>query len=259
LNIRSLAIRTELGLAATRGRVTDRGDHVVVETPDDPLYYFGNYLVMPAPPQVGEVGFWSRRFAEELGVNPDIRHVAFRWDGLSGDTGAIDELRAAGFTVEVDDVMIATDVASAAAPYALRRLAPSELDAASDLHWLVSERHDQQFRTFLDRRAIWQRELVSRGDAAFWGAFHGLQLVGSLGLVPLGDVARYQDVITHPDHRKRGIAAALVSTSASDVRAIGLRLVIVTAAGSNASRIYARAGFQLAEKTVSACRVPPVT
>ena len=46
--VRSLALTTELALATTRGRITDRGDYIVVETPDDPGYYFGNLLVLPA-------------------------------------------------------------------------------------------------------------------------------------------------------------------------------------------------------------------
>ena len=263
MNIRSLAIQTELGLAATRGHVIDRGDYIVVETPDDPIYYFGNYLVMPAPPQVGEVGFWTRRFDDELGKkNRAIRHVAFRWDGTTGDTGARDELRAAGFTVEVDDVLVAEPhaIAPRRAPDGIdvRPLATTDLEAVSDLAWLISDRHDEQFRTFLDRRRAWQQKLVARGVATFWGAFERSRLVGSLGLVPLGAVARYQDVVTHPDLRRRGIAAALIDASARAAATAGTQqLVIIALSGSDPGRIYTRVGFRLAERTTSACRIPP--
>ena len=47
MNVRSLALTTDLALHATRGRVTDRGNYLVVETPDDPGYYYGNLLVLP--------------------------------------------------------------------------------------------------------------------------------------------------------------------------------------------------------------------
>ena len=106
--VQSLGLTTELALLATRGTVEDRGDYLVVRTPDDPGYYYGNLLVLPAAPQVGEVAFWTRRFGDELGGDPAIRHVTFLWDGVSGDTGAADELRAAGFTIEQTETMVAT-------------------------------------------------------------------------------------------------------------------------------------------------------
>ncbi|HET9989302.1 MAG TPA: hypothetical protein VFQ65_12315, partial [Kofleriaceae bacterium] len=66
-------------------------------------------------------------------------------------------------------------------------------------------------------------------------------------------VARYQDVQTAVAYRKRGLASALLAAAARDVPAD--RYVIMTA-GGEAERVYARAGFQLAEHTVSACRRP---
>src|SRR3990167_9250036 len=109
--VRSLGLTTELELARTRGDVIDRDDYLVVVTPEDPSYYFGNLLVLPAPPQVGEVSYWTRRFAHELGRDPAIRHVALRWDGISGDVGALDELVTAGFRVAVTEGMVATAIA----------------------------------------------------------------------------------------------------------------------------------------------------
>ena len=90
MHIRSVGLATDLELAATRSVITDRGNYLVVATPDDPDYYFGNMLVLPAAPQVGEVAYWSRKFAEEL-PDPRIRHMTLRWDGITGDTGATDE------------------------------------------------------------------------------------------------------------------------------------------------------------------------
>src|SRR5689334_5941579 len=105
--IRGLGLTTELGLFATRSRIVDREDYLVVTTPDDPSYYYGNLLVLPAAPQVGEVAFWTRRFHEELGGNPEIRHVTLSWDGTTGDAGDTAALAAAGFVVEHVQVMAA--------------------------------------------------------------------------------------------------------------------------------------------------------
>lgn len=245
MRVRSLALTTELALAATRGRILDRGDYIVVETPDDPGYYYGNLVVMPAPPQVGEVAFWTRRFHDHF---PDAEHVTLWWDGIRGDAGAEDELVAAGFTLERSVVMVADAIASAPAILPLRELAALEI--TEELAWTLADRHDESYRQFLQRRAAWQRQLVVRGTGKFWGAFDGARLVASLGLVELGNLGRYQDVQTLPAYRGRGLASALLHTAA---RASSVERVVVLAARGD---LYERAGFRQLERTVSACRYP---
>jgi GNAT superfamily N-acetyltransferase len=255
--VRSLALATELGLARTRGQVTDRGDYLVVETPDDPSYAHGNLLVLPAPPQVGEVAYWTRKFASELGGNPAIKHVTLWWDGTSGDAGAVDELRAAGFEISVHQFMAATTVDAPATSFEIRPLRPDEVEATADIGWILGDRHDEQYRSFLDRRATWHGALVARGAATFWGAFDEGKLVATLGLVPLGDVARYQDVQTLPSHQRRGIAGALLAASARHAIAGGVeRVVIMAELEGGASRVYERVGFRIIEKMAWAFRAP---
>ncbi|NVB82719.1 MAG: GNAT family N-acetyltransferase [Kofleriaceae bacterium] len=256
--VRSLGLTTELALAATRGTVTDRGDYLVVETPDDPGYYHGNVLVLPAAPQVGEVAYWTRRWGGELGRNKAIKHVTLWWDGIAGDVGAAAELTAAGFQVTTNQVMVADAVEAPQGGFDVRPLAPSEISATADLAWANGDRHDEPYRQFLQRRAAWQHALVSRGAATFWGGFDGTELVASLGLVPVSGVARYQDVQTLASHRRRGLAGALLAAAARHALANGAaRVVIVAEPDSEASRVYSRVGFRTLERTASALRPPP--
>lgn len=249
----SVALATELELAATCGTITDRGDYLVVRT-NDPSYYLGNVLVLPSPPQVGEVAYWRRRFADEFRAYPGVRHVAFRWDGSAGDPGARDELRAAGFEIEDHWVMAAEHVAAGSTTLPIRPLHPSEMQLVADLGFAIADDHSDTYRHFLNRRAGWKADLVEAKLATFWGAFDGSELVGSVGLVPLAGVARYQDVQTAATHRKRGIASALLSTAATAVSVD--RYVIVAEPESEASRIYTRAGFAVIERMVSAFSAP---
>jgi len=277
VQIRSLALETELALAAMRGRVVDRGDYLVVETPDNPGFYDGNVLVLPAAPQVGEVGYWSRKFADELGRNPAIKHVSLWWDGVHGDEGAAAELQAAGFVLMASQVMTAEPdpiAREAPATYAsgahvIRALSPDEVLATADIAYIIGDRHDESYRLFLDRRAAWHRNLVARGQARFWGAFDRASadspaplrfgadaLVASLGLVWLDRMARYQDVQTLPSHRRRGLAGALLQTSKREAFERGAhRVVIIAEPDSDASRVYERGGFRTVERTVNARRV----
>jgi GNAT superfamily N-acetyltransferase len=254
MHLRSLGLSTDLGLLARRGTIIDRDDYLVAITPDDPGYYYGNLLVLPAPPQIGEVAYWTRRFADEF-RHPEIKHVTLRWDGIAADTGAREELVAAGFTIEIDQVMTARTIDAPAIDLEVRPLEPDEVLAVADLGFAIGDRHDEAYRQFLQRRAAWKRELVVSGEARFWGAFDGRDLVGSLGLVPLGNgIARYQDVQTATSHRKRGIASAMLAAAARDVHCE--TLVILVMPGSDAARVYERVGFTVAERTASACRYP---
>ena len=272
MRIRSLALKTELGLAAAKGVLEDRDDYVVVRTPDHPEYYFGNVLVLAAPPQVGEVAYWRRRFADEFRGTPEVRHVAFRWDSTS-DAGALDELRAAGFHVDNDWVMTAEAIAAPPVPFEIRALRPDEMQAVADLGFLISDDHSDKFRRFINKRSAWKAHIIERGLGTFWGAFDGDTLVGSLGLVKLDRLARYQDVETAPTHRKRGIASALLATAAAGIDHISAplrgaarpgeagpfgveRFVIVAEPESAASRVYARAGFTVQGRMVSTFSAP---
>lgn len=254
--VRSVGLATDLELIARRGTIIDRHDYLVARTPGDPSYYYGNLLVLPAPPRANEIAYWSRRFADEVGRDPNIQHVTLRWDGVTGDVGPRAELEAAGFTIDRDAVLTATSVRSVATPagIAIRPLEPDEVLGVADLGFAIADRHDDIYRRFLQRRAAWKRELVAAGEACFWGAFDGERLVGSLGLVWLHAVARYQDVQTASTHRRRGIASAMLAAAACDARRDSL--VIVAVPGSDAERVYERAGFRAIERTASACRAP---
>lgn len=255
MDIYALGLRTELGLAAASGRVLDRGSYLVVTMPDEPSFYHGNFLVLPSAPGRGELPHWTRTFADELD-DPRIRHVTLRWDGVTDQVPAQDELAAAAFTIERHWVMTASELTSPRAPEGieLRPLQAAEMPAVVPLALALADRHDELYRQFLARRAVAKQRLVERGLATWWGAFDGSQLVASLGIVPLDGVVRYQDVQTAPTHRRRGIAGALVAAAAKDRG----KVVIVAEPDSAAARLYGRLGFTVTERIASACRYPAV-
>jgi len=247
--VRSLALQTELALAATHGRVTDRGDYLVVEVPTMPSWAAGNYLALPRAPEAETLAAWITRFDRELGRE---RTLSFRWDDTHDDEPAREALRAAGFTIDDYDVMTGDEVLAPPHALAMRALEPGEVLATAILAWNLADHHDEPFRQFLHARAAWQSELVARGTGAFWGCFDGAKLVASAGLVRLGALARYQDVQTLPAYRRRGIAGALLAAAARDVR--GVRFVIGATRGSEGQRVYERVGLRTTERASIARR-----
>src|SRR3954467_15900978 len=73
--------------------VADHGDYLVVETPTNPSFYWGNFLLLAQPPTSGTAGRWLDAFRTEL---PTAEHVAIGIDGVDGQTGDLTELLAAG-------------------------------------------------------------------------------------------------------------------------------------------------------------------
>ena len=60
MEIRSLGLRTEVALRKLSGStVQDRRDHLVIRTPDNPSFWWGNFVVAPAPPAEWDLPPWQ--------------------------------------------------------------------------------------------------------------------------------------------------------------------------------------------------------
>jgi hypothetical protein len=77
LNLRSLAWRTDLIFPAFDGEIIDRGPFLVIRTPSNPSFYWGNFLLFDRPPGPGDEDRWPPLFADEIGTPPSVRHQTF--------------------------------------------------------------------------------------------------------------------------------------------------------------------------------------
>ena len=65
--VRSLGYRTDLALLTLGGSTLEqRDDHVLVRTPDNPLHWWGNFLLLPRAPAAEDDRAWLDRFAAEF-------------------------------------------------------------------------------------------------------------------------------------------------------------------------------------------------
>jgi ribosomal protein S18 acetylase RimI-like enzyme len=242
-----------------RGSRTDRRDgHTVVRTPDNPTFWWGNFMLLDAPPVPGSVAGWVRRFRAEL---PDADHVALGIDGTSGAAGAAEELAAAGLATERSTVLTTEVLRPPARPnrdFGVRALSGDhDWAAALALRAVCDGTGAQEFAA---RNMAAMRRASERGDGAWFGAFDGARMVAGLGVYTDGSgVARYQSVETDPGYRRRGLAGTLVHVAGRyALDHLGARtLVIVADPEYPAIRLYRAAGFTDAETQVQLSRVPP--
>ena len=260
--VRSLGYRTDLALLTLGGSTLEqRDDHVLVRTPDNPLHWWGNFLLLPRPPAAEETGRWLDRFAAEI---PDATHVAFGVDGTDGQVADLRGMTAAGLHVEAARVLTANAVHEPPHPNRsadFRRLAGDD-DWAQlvDLRLACKDDRDPvDYREFCERKAASNRRLVEAGHGAWFGAFEAGRLRTSMGLLRASEgLARFQSVETHPDARGRGLAGTLVHhVSRYGLDELGAHtLVIVTDPDSSAIRIYRSVGFADTESQLQAERPP---
>ncbi|MGH3348156.1 MAG: GNAT family N-acetyltransferase [Nocardioides sp.] len=244
MDVTSLGFRTDLALLRFDGsEVADHGSHVTVRTPSNPSYYWGNFVLIDAPPRPAEVEEWHQVFRREF---PDAKHAALGID--RPHRGSLAPLRRAGWRVDVVMVMSATAVRRPKHPTAAQiRTLEGDEDWAQQVELSLAGETDPHFtREFSSRKDASYRRLVEGGHGHWWGAFVDGALAASLGIIRTGEgLARFQHVKTHPDHRRQGMAANLVHAAATDpfIRVGARRLVMVADPDYDAIRIYRSLGF----------------
>jgi len=261
VDISSLAFRTDLAMLEHSGsQVEDHGTHLVVRTPDNPTYWWGNYLLLPiAPADADEARGWVAAFEREF---PTARHRTFGVDGRDGtrdDLAAFGEL---GLDLDVSSVMTATAVHEP--PHPNRDATYRRLTGDSDWQQqieldLAGEEPGTHSVEFVTARAEAEHRLVDSGYGAWWGAFEDGRLLASMGLFTASPgLARFQNVKTHPDARGRGLAGSLVHrVSEYGFAELGAHtLVMVADPEYLAIRIYRSVGFADTERQLQAERKP---
>lgn len=257
VRVRSLGWRTDLAVLAFGGsQVSDRGSHLVVRTPGNPDYWWGNFLLLRNP-EPGSGGKWLARFADEF---PGAGYTAL---GLDEErSGSMTPGEFAGMTLEENAVMTAGRIQAPPHPNTGAVFRPF----AGDADWRQSVALSAAVHAgesggepkFLTATSAAQRSLAEARHGSWWGAFADGRLLSQLGVisVPPG-LARYQNVETHPVARRRGLAGTLVWHAGSAVLAAGTRtLVMVADPGAAAIRVYRALGFAVTGTQRSLLRRP---
>jgi GNAT superfamily N-acetyltransferase len=233
-------------LDLTGSLIDDRGDHLVVRTPRNPGYHWGNFVFVADPEAVGDAERWVQTFHAE---HPEATWVAVGLVRMPDDPAP---WQAQGLELEVEDVLSTSTLPTQTPPapgYTVRRLSGSDWAHSVARSLAENERTGEHepdgYARFASRQVQARRELSEREQAAFFGAFAGADLVADLGIVVCGSTARYQAVGTDREHRRRGLAAHLLGVAARWSAEQGCnRWVIITEPSNPAGRVYRSVGFE---------------
>ena len=241
-----LGWQTDLAVQRLAGAVViDHGDHLVVRSPHNPDFHWGNLVVVTDGAAVDDADRWVATYERCF---PDAGWLAIGLARLPDDLAA---WQAHGLEPELDEVL-ATDALPLATPrpegYDVRRLAGPDwedhLAKGLEANERSGEHPAEEFRRFATAQRDTRRSLSEQDLAAFFGAYDGDRLVADLGIVRCGNTARYQSVGTRPEHRRRGLAAHLLGVAARWSAQQGCTTwVIITEATNPAGRVYRSVGF----------------
>jgi len=253
MELRSLGRKTDLIFARFGGEVVDRGDYIAIKTPSNPGFHWGNYLIFRAPPQAGDLTYWTEIYRNEFDYYDEIEHMTFTWD--SPGRGNPEEFISAGFIFDTAKVLIATQVLAPPKINTSIEVRPLSTDddweAATSLQVLCRDSafEEGEYRIFKRRQMAMYRQMSQRGLGNWFGAFLGHTLVGDLGIFFDGSIGRFQNVGTHPQFRRQGICGTLVFQCAQfALRNFGIKTLVMEAdADYHAARIYESVGFRPTE------------
>ena len=258
----NLGLATDLLIHAEIGVVESVDGYVVVRTPESPEYFFGNMLVLQRRPEKRDLNRLERDFAQLIGVPPLITHRTFVW--AESDEGAVDldAFVEQGYDGTINRVLTAQpdqirpvatngkiEVRAFCSQEDWNDWASMQLADMTDPSDIVSQR-------YLAYQQKAHRALVTRGLGDWWGAFIDGEQVGSLGLFFLGDVGRFQSVVTAEHHRNKGVCRTLVKEVIQLMASRADRLVMVADESYHAGKIYEALGFGQRGRVGHLCREP---
>lgn len=250
--IRSLGLKTDIEIARFENRFTERDGYLVVETPGNPDYYWGNFLLFPSPPTLEDRIRWPAIFQKEFAHNPAIQHRAFTWDSPEGKKG----VDFPGYEFEASPIyhLSQTTLPARMNEEVQVRVLSSEDDWRQAIHNQLQCRgegfEEAGYLRFKEKQMARYRRMSEAGLGDWFGAFLNGKLVADAGLYHFGDLGRFQSVGTDPGFRRRGISATLIYNMAQHGLKRSKKLVIVADPTHGADRVYRSVGFGGTETAV---------
>ena len=152
-----LSWHTDLAvLVASGSAVEEHADHLVVRTPTDPTYDWGNLVMVTDPATVDDAARWEAVFTSSF---PGAGHRAI---GLPTEPTDVAAWEACGLEIEHEDVLV--------------RDAPLERRPLAEGYVVRQLTSDEDWERSRPVRREARRRVVDGGNAVFLGAFAGDEL-----------------------------------------------------------------------------------
>ena len=255
-------LRTNLFFNAVSGTVDFTPACIAINSATCREYYFGNYLVLYRQPADKDFEALQSLFAAQVAHDARVEHSVFVWSADQTAPLEIARFLASGYSYVTETALLAKpEDLSAPAPldsrFSIRKYAGGgdwEQWYALQMEGKEVVQDNEKYHAYLRHLQATYLTLIEQDRGAWWGAFHGDEQIGNLGLFFDGDTGRFQSVYTKEKYRNRGICRALLAAAASDAWGRASRLIIVADDDYYALALYEKMGFKVAHKLASLCK-----
>lgn len=258
MNLKSLGLRSDLMSFEHEAIVEGKKDYIVVRTPDNPSYFWGNFLIYYQGPKYGDHEKWMEDFYNEFSSDPNIKHVTFTWD-IDNNYSSKELYLFIDYGFEYDETIVLVaekklNIQHRNNDFIYKRIiTEEEWDQVIDLQVLVNSDTYKgiEYRPFVQKRFNQYRQLSKVGLGNWFGAFRDGCLVADLGFFCGHGIGRFQNIETRSEFRKRGIAQSLMNYAEESLDCCSL--VIEADEDGPAINMYKTIGFKVKEKISGIC------
>lgn len=258
MKISNLGYQTDFSLIKFEGQIEDRGNYLVIRSPKNPGYFWGNLLFFQNPPSGTDYKVWTDIFKKEF---PKSNHMTFAWDDISGREGVNEEFLKHGFKKE-KSIVLSTESVDKNENYNSKvKVKPldSEVDFRKAVEIQIELGGDylskESWRSYHTKAMAVYRGMIDKGLGKWFGAYIDGELAGSLGIFVDSGVGRFQQVNTVEKFQRRGVCSTLVYESAKyafeNMKAE--KLVMVADENYHAAKIYESVGFRPGHRQSGLC------
>lgn len=241
--------------ARNESEIIERESYLVIKTVSNPNYHWGNFLIFKSPPKDGDLINWMNIFQKELSFYKNFDHYVFAWDEPIPPTSV--EYLNHNFELQ-ESITLQTSELVKPKHYnekvIIRPLqSAKEWEDADEIQIATRDQKYSyaEYKEFKINQSKSYQKLVDLARGERFGAFLNNVLVADLGIYYEGDLARYQNVATHPDYQRQGICATLVYESGlyAFKNWNVLNLAMEADPDYHAAKIYESVGFKPMENS----------
>jgi hypothetical protein len=258
MELKSLAIKTGLVLDELVANIEEKENYIVVRTPDRPDYFWGNYLIMKDSPSSSCCEEWCRIFEKEIGTKKDKGYIAITCDLIDDANLDFSLFEKEGFDVSISKVLTTSEVKKPEKyneNVEVRAFGDADWPKYVDIHFTPNWGYgpDDEQKVFLQEESEIFKTVVKENKGQRYGAFLDGEMVAELGVYWKGDLVRFNNVGTHPEHRRLGACSTLVyKVSQLLLKEDSSRTLVMEADEDyHAAAIYESVGFKPTQKLVA--------
>jgi len=253
MTFHSLFLQTEMIFWQRWSEIEDLGNAVAIRTPTIPTWWWGNLLVLDAPPTLQEVSHWIDLFDTVIRIHPSTHHYLFIWEEGAMASEALEAFRERGIEYSVADVLTLGELQRPIcynAEIELRELRGDDPlwdeVVRVNVECFAPSLDDGRYEVYATLKIGQYQSLIDSGFGKWYAAMIGDEIAGSFGIFPSEGLYRFQEIAVREKFRKQGIASTMTYEAARQAKADHPEFtqVIVADPAGDSIRIYRALGFE---------------